>query len=302
MPNRFCAICGKSIDNDAPHFGMCLKCYLRENPLFELSEKLSFNICIDCGSYSRKEEWIKPSDNEIYTIIEEAASHFLIKQNRKQTTLEFYIEIDEETIIYSSTDLIRSLEIKVNGFSKSESNIKHQQTIKLNLNHELCKNCTNIRGGMYFTSILQLRVKNERYFDTIKEVLDNIQIYVEKSFEKDPKQYITKMEDQKNGVDLYLSTNELMNHIISYLKNNHHFLLKRTKKLVGRDTQRGKNIYRLKSLIKILPFTRENKIIINNVKYNIETILKNKVVLRSETGTKLIKEYSYFFNDKVSIQ
>ena len=64
MSHRFCAICGKPIDNTAPHFGMCQNCYLKENPLFELPSTLSFKICIDCGSYSKKEEWVKPIENE----------------------------------------------------------------------------------------------------------------------------------------------------------------------------------------------------------------------------------------------
>ena len=59
MVNRFCAICGKNLDENAPHFGMCLNCYLKEHPLFELPNRFSFKTCIDCGSYSIKEEWIK---------------------------------------------------------------------------------------------------------------------------------------------------------------------------------------------------------------------------------------------------
>jgi len=302
MPNRFCAICGIDIRDDAPHFGMCLNCYLKEHPLFELQEKLSFRICIDCGSYSKKEEWILPGENEIFSIVSEAISNFLLKPYLKKGNIEFDILIDEESIIFSSKDLINSVEIDISGYLKGDNTIKHQQSIKVSLNYELCKNCTNIRGGTYFTSTIQLRVRDEGYFNLIKTVLDDIQKYVEKAFEKDPRQYIAQIEDQKYGVDLFLSTNELMNHTISYLKNRYHFLLKRTKKLVGRDTQRGKNLYRLKSLIKFLPFSRNEMIVMNDINYRVETISKNRVVLRSEDGTKLIKDYSYFFNENISIE
>lgn len=302
MPNRFCAICGRDIQDDAPHFGMCIICYLKENPLFELPEKFSFKTCIDCGSYSKREQWKLAGENEILSVIEEAIYNFLLKQYLKKGNIEFEIFIDEETIIYSSKDLINSVEAVINGFLISDNNIRHQQTIKVSLNYELCKNCTNIRGGIYFISTIQLRVRDERYFNTIKNVLEDIQRYVEKSFEKDPKQYIAKIEDEKNGVDLFLSTNELMNHIISFLKGNYNFLLKRSKKLVGRDAQRGKGIYRLKSLIKFLPFNRNDTVKMNDMTYIVETISKNRVVLRSEVGTKLIKNYSYFFNDKIIIE
>jgi len=121
-------------------------------------------------------------------------------------------------------------------------------------------------------------------------------------FEKDPKQYITKIEDQRYGVDLYLSTNELMNHIIKFLKNDYEFLLKRTKKLIGRDIQKGKNIYRLKSLIKFLSINKNNVILIENRKYKIENISKKKIILRDlEDGKKVLKDYSYFFKENYKI-
>ena len=75
MPHRFCAICGKNIDETAPHFGMCLECYLNESPLFKFSEKFSFKICLDCGSYARKEVWILPEKNDTLHIIKEAIYH-----------------------------------------------------------------------------------------------------------------------------------------------------------------------------------------------------------------------------------
>ena len=70
MPNRFCAICGSELDEESPHFGMCLKCYLEEHPLFELPKSFSVNICIDCGRYSKKEVWIEPNEDDFLSWIE----------------------------------------------------------------------------------------------------------------------------------------------------------------------------------------------------------------------------------------
>jgi len=201
--------------------------------------------------------------------------------------------------MYSSKDLVTSLEVLIKGILKKDYNIKHEQTIKLNLNHELCKNCSNLRGGTYFLSILQLRVKDEEQFDLIKQVLNEVNEFVERTFEKDHKQYISNLEDQKYGVDLYLSTNELMNYLIKFLKAKYNFLLKRSKKLVGRDSQRGKNLYRFKALIKFLPVNNGDIITIEDQNFSVENITKNKVVLRSDNNTKLIKGYSYFFNEKI---
>ena len=85
----------------------------------------------------------------------------------------------------------------VRGTLKSDNKITYQEKINVNLNYDLCNTCSNLRGGTYFLSIIQLRVKDETYFNLIKKVLDEIHIYVEKLNEKDRKQYISKIEDQK---------------------------------------------------------------------------------------------------------
>ncbi|MFX1275166.1 MAG: NMD3-related protein [Promethearchaeota archaeon] len=299
MVHRFCAICGKNLNGDAPHFGMCLECYLKEQDLFELPKKFTFRTCLDCGSFSIKEEWIKPEENEIYSIIDEAVHRFLLKTISKKNEFDFDISFNEESLKFSSKDLLISLELFIRGSLRNNEKIFHQHQITININYELCKNCTNIRGGMYFISIMQLRVKDERHFGLIKEVLDYIYKSVEDKFDTDHRQYITKTVDAKYGIDLYLSTNELLNYIIRILKGKYHFLLKRSKKLVGRDSQRGKNIYRQKVLLKFLPFNRNDEILIDDDEFIVENISKNKIILRNKNGSKLIKTYEYFFNKNV---
>lgn len=302
MSHRFCAICGKDIDDSAPHFGMCIICYLKEHPLFELPGKFTIKVCIDCGNYTIKDKWIESQENEIFLIIENAVRNFLLKPYSKESKIKFSISFDKNSFVYSSKDMLKSVILVIDGMLMDNVAIKHQKKIKVNLEYDLCKNCSNIRGGTYYVSIIQLRVKDETYFNLIAVALEEIHNYVEKLFEKDPRQYITKVEDQKYGVDLYLSTNELMNYIIKYLRTNYHFILKRSKKLVGRDTQKGRNLYRFKSLIKFLPIHKNDAVFIEKKKYIVDSISKSKVVLKDHQGDKLIKEYSYFFNDKIDIK
>jgi len=288
MPNRFCAICGKKIDGDSPHVGMCLNCYLKEHPLFDLPNKFTIYVCIDCGNYTKKDVWFEPSEDDLFSILSEAVQKFLLKPFIKNSQIEFSLSFDEKSLEYSSKDLLKSIEVLIKGTLKGNPKINHQMAVQLILNNTLCKNCSNIRGGTYFVSILQLRVKDEKQYEFILKILEEINNFAENLFKKDQRQYISKVEDQKYGVDLYLSTNEIMNHIVKFLRSHYHFLLKRTKKLVGRDNQKGKNLYRLKTSIKFLPEY-----------YIVESITKSKIILRSKINTKLIKDYSYFFNEKV---
>ncbi|MFW9771045.1 MAG: NMD3-related protein [Promethearchaeota archaeon] len=298
MPHRFCAICGINIKKDSPHVGLCLSCFLKENPLFDIPTNFDIKICPDCGSYSKREEWIQVDANDIFSIIEQAVSRFLLKPYLKSEKISFRLDYSKPSFEYTSEDRLCYLQINIRGQLKDDEKINSEQIIKVNINYELCKNCLNLRSGSYFLSILQLRVSNEIFFNLIKEALDYIQLYVEKLFERDKKQYISKVLDQKYGLDLMLSTNELLNHIISHLRNKFHFILKRTKKLIGRDIQKGKNIYRLKSLVRFLPFRKNDIIEIENHKYIIDNITKNKIVLKNEDNQKLVEGYSFFFSQK----
>ncbi|MBD3196907.1 MAG: hypothetical protein GF317_17775 [Candidatus Lokiarchaeota archaeon] len=295
MPNRFCAICGKSIGTESPHFGMCYECYLHENPLFVLPEKFLLKICPDCLNYSKKNNWLEPKKRDVFEIVREALYKFLLKPYLKNGKVEFFINFDEESFKFSSKDLLKSMNAAINGFLLVNSKIRNQEIIKTNIEYELCENCLKIRGGMYYLAIIQLRVSKRDKFQLIEKVLKEIQEYTEKIFDENPKHYITKLVDQKFGVDLYLSTNELMKYIISYLRGKYKFLLKRSKKLVGRDNQRGKNIYRHKTLVKFLPFEQNDDIMIENEVYTVDTILKNKVILRNTKNEKITKDYDFFF-------
>ncbi|MFX1488011.1 MAG: RIO1 family regulatory kinase/ATPase [Promethearchaeota archaeon] len=302
MPNRFCAICGNTLNEDSPHYGMCLNCYLLEHPLFDLLDEFIVNVCLDCGSYSRKDVWHEPSEDDLFTIVNEIVQKFILKQLTKNPQLDVSFSINENSMIYSSKDLLKSVEVLVTGNLKKNADLSQQKLVKLKINYMLCKNCSNLRSGTYYTSVLQLRVKDVNQLYKIPVIIQEVNSFVESLFKKDHRQYISIIKDQKYGVDLYLSTNEIMNRVIKFLQTKYHFLLKRTKKLVGRDTQKGKNLYRLKSLIKLLPVSPNDVILINNEEYIIESITKSKVILRSSNNTKLIKEYSYFFNEKVIIR
>lgn len=301
MVNRFCAICGKDISKrDSPHFGMCLECYLEENPLFKLTDDFTFKLCSNCLSYSKKERWIKPEVQDIYSVIREVINKYILEPYFKDKKIQFQIRLNESSFEYTSKNLLRYLEVIVDGTLRTNPKIKHSQIVDVNIKYELCKNCQKLKTGG-FNSILQIRVSDESQFGLIQDSLMKIQSYVESLFEKDNRQFISEIADQKYGVDLYLSTNELLNYLISFLRDKYHFLLKRTKKLVGRDSQKGKNVYRMKALVKFLPFSQKDQLKIDDEIYNVDTILKNRVILKNKNGEKITKGFDYFFNKSCRI-
>ena len=168
MPNRFCAICGKVLDELAPNYGMCFKCYLMEHPLFKLPEKLSIKICLDCGSYSKKNTWIEPENNELNFIIEDSIRRFILIPYFKKNNINFSIFFDQESFIYSSSGLLKSLISTVIGTLISDKKVTHEEKINININYELCKNCTNLINKYKFKLILYTTNQTRLYNLEIK--------------------------------------------------------------------------------------------------------------------------------------
>jgi NMD protein affecting ribosome stability and mRNA decay len=240
---------------------------------------------------------LKPSDQDLLSIIKEAIDKYILDHINKKEKLEFIININEDTIIYTSENMIKEAEINIKGSVKEKSKLFHQDTMKILINYELCNNCQSLRGGGTFVSIIQLRVKNETYLSIIDKALDQIYTLTNKRFNNDQRQYIAKIIDQKYGLDLYISTKNLTNWILRHIEAHYHFIRKESRKLVGRNTQEGKNIYRKKFLIKFLPVKTGEVIKIGINTFNVENILKKKVILKSERNEKIIKPYNWFFQN-----
>ena len=129
MPHRFCAICGSELDENAPHFGMCLNCYLEENPLFELPKSYNFRMCMDCLKYKKKEEWFEPANAEIFSAIVEVLNRFLLKNYTKQGLITFSFSFDKLT--YSSQNHLTSLDVIIEGNMIGNKKFSHQETLRV---------------------------------------------------------------------------------------------------------------------------------------------------------------------------
>jgi len=114
MTHRFCAICGKDLDKNAPHYSMCMNCYLKENPLFELPSTFSLNICGDCGSFTKSEEWIESESEDLFLIINEALNKYVLKKYLKNDAIEFDFVVDDDSLEYSSNNNLKALSLNIN--------------------------------------------------------------------------------------------------------------------------------------------------------------------------------------------
>ncbi len=303
-PNRFCSLCGKPISSSEQFYNnfQCLNCYLKDNPLFLLKEFYYLNVCLECGSFSKESKvrnWISISADNIMEIVKNAVEILFLEPFARKENLDFSIKIDYDNISPYAQN-VEDIFLDVSGTHKKDSNLTHMQKIKVKIKYGHCDKCISLKQKP-IKSIIQLRVRFNEQMYLVEEAFEKIRQHMNTVSEKEPLDYISNIEQVVNGIDISLSTNNQNSKIIRMLKPQYKFITKHSKKLIGRDTQRGKNIYRFKTLIKFLPIAREDIVIINNVQYKVFNIGKNKIYLIDTNGNKIVKSYPFFYKKKVKI-
>ncbi len=304
-PTRFCSICGKQFSTNEKIYDKftCLRCFLKNKPLFQFQDIFYLNICLECGSFSKDSKvkvWLTPSTENILEIVKSAINYYLLEPYGKKENIEFKLIILEEKIS-PNAKIIEDIYLMITGAHIYDEDLIYTQEIKVKLKYGHCDNCISIKQKK-INAIIQLRVIFDEQHNLIEIVKEKIKNFIDNVSKKDSTEYITKIEYVKNGVDIFLSTLNQTNKIIRLLKPEYNFLIKSSKKLMSRDVQRGKNIYRIKTLIKFLPIEKQDEVITKNIKYIVDKIGKNKVYLIDTHGNRIIKNYQFFFSKKVKIQ
>ncbi len=304
-PSRFCSLCGKEFFENEKFYEnfSCLKCYLKNRPLFHFQEPFYLNICLECGSFSKDSKvniWINPSTENLMEIVKSAINYYLLEPYQKKENIKFRIKILEEKISLNA-QAIEDIYINITGVHLYDQNLNQSQEFKVKIKYGHCDSCISIKQRK-ISAIIQLRVILEEQKSLVEKVKEKIIYNLDQISKKNSIEYISKIEYVKNGIDIFLSIQNQNNRVIRLLKNDYNFLIKTSKKLISRDIQRGKNIFRIKTLIKFFPVEKADEIIIQNNKYEVNKIGKNKVHLLDSSGNKIVKNYQFFFSSKVKIQ
>lgn len=90
----------------------------------------------------------------------------------------------------------------------------------------------------YYEGIIQLRPYNETAL-----------LYIKKNAEKD-NVTISRIEEQKNGIDIYLSSQRFVRNIAQKIKRQFRSEVKISKSIVTRDRLKSRDLYRATALIK----------------------------------------------------
>jgi len=143
----------------------------------------------------------------------------------------------------------------------------------------------------YFEGILQLRNPSQ-------EVIDFIESKLKKHHERFS---ISKIVEQKLGLDLYITNNRYMQRLANDLQKNFGGILKKSPHLFSRNRQTSKNIYRVNICLRFYDFKKEDVIKINKKYIKITNIGKKisgtdleqnkRVSFKIEEDVEILKKY-----------
>ncbi len=97
---------------------------------------------------------------------------------------------------------------------------------------EQCPACSK-KSTTYFEAVIQIRPKSQELYD-----------FVEKQAEKEKDVFISKVVEQKDGYDFYVSSNKFALSVGKKLSKSFKGGLKGTRRLFSFDRSRSKNLYR----------------------------------------------------------
>jgi NMD protein affecting ribosome stability and mRNA decay len=158
--------------------------------------------------------------------------------------------------------------------------------VEFEMQQKMCSKCKKTSSEYY-----ELKLQIRFVFYSIEE-LDSIKKEV---FELISSNYnnINKFEEVDEGFDFFFRDSSELNKL-SHLFNDKYFCEeKRSKKIVGRDFLKSKDIWRYTLLIKIINLKRGDRIYIKGKEYKIENFNKKSMVLRDiENASKKVLSYS----------
>lgn len=132
----------------------------------------------------------------------------------------------------------------------------------------------------YYEAIIQLR-----------NTSDELEEYVQKQITTSRKAFISKAKKQKNGMDIYISSNSFALALGKWLRENFAGVMKTSRKLYGKSRKTGKIVYRATVLFEFLKIKEGDVVKANNEIIRITGCGRQLTGRNLLTGKKTIINY-----------
>jgi len=221
MRKKFCPKCGREIEKI--YNNLCKDCFLSKISLIEeIPDKIVIGRCKNCDRIYVGEK--------NFDSVKDAVDSVLSKIKQKEIkNIDYRIE-DNKIYVAITLEVERLIK-------------KEEKTINLFVKPITCRQCSMKFVG-YFRSIIQVRAP-EKLLKSIQEEIEKQII----SFKPNKLAFISKIEQVKNGFDVYIGSKQVASQIAKNLKKKFKTNIKISKKLSG--VMRGKTVSRDTILVSI---------------------------------------------------
>lgn len=264
MNSILCPKCGKETEN--LYDNVCKDCFFENIRLAELPLVLHAKTCMKCGARFNRGKWLNSGNAEDIVIqnVEDALSVHILAEN-----INIYVEPRK------LTPYMYRVHVEIDATVKDEP-VHQELNTEVRIVREACDMCSRIAGG-YFEGIVQIRATNrlpnddekKRCIDIANNVLRKMQ---EKS---DRLAFITDSLDLKDGVDLYIGSNNSGRHICRAIIMEMGGSFSESPTLFGQKD--GKNVYRITFSMRLPEFMKGDII-----------HFKSKIIMIKSSGKRII--------------
>ncbi|MGP8320593.1 MAG: 60S ribosomal export protein NMD3 [Methanosarcinaceae archaeon] len=264
MNFTLCPKCGKETEN--LYDNVCKDCFFENIRLAELPLVLHAKTCTRCGARFNRGKWLNAGNAEDIVIqdVEDALSVHILAEN-----INIYVEPRK------LTPYMYRVRVEIDATVKGEP-VHQELNTEVRIVREACDMCSRISGG-YFEGIVQIRATNRvPNDDEKKRCIDIANNVVRKMQEKsDRLAFITDSLDLKDGVDLYIGSNNSGRHICRAIIMEMGGSFSESPTLFGQKD--GKNIYRITFSMRLPEFMKDDII-----------HLKDKIIMIKSSGKRII--------------
>ncbi|MAF51080.1 MAG: hypothetical protein CMH64_03220 [Nanoarchaeota archaeon] len=238
MKAKFCVKCGTE-ENLINEF--CRGCFSCENTLLKHFKDLKIVICHNCKNYLYRNSWQEKLSDDLTTCIKEVTKELfskkiVINSDVDLNNLEIEVEVPKKLKVSRGNFVNLNLGVDVAGEIEKVKMEEHYE-VPLKIQFSMCNNCKR-SGGKYFEAKLQIRPKDEKILEYVKEYCDG-----RKNL------FISKIEEIKQGYDLYMNSQKETRSLGNLLRKRFNGEVKESKKLFGRKD--GRDVYRATVLFRL---------------------------------------------------
>jgi len=239
MSSKFCPKCGKKETKDNKLVtSICMECFSKENPLLKEYKENKIVICSKCNSYMDQNKWYPKFSIDNETNIKKIIK-CLLPQRLKFSNMSKIEKIEVTPNLSKDSQfkygIIENKVVIFGAIQDVES--KDEYTLPIRVERSICNLCKR-KNSNYFEAIIQIRPRDERLLDFIKNDIN-----------ENSKVFITKFEEKKHGYDLYITAKEYLKNILSKVKSEFEIESKISRTLFGR--KEGKEVYRITLLLRL---------------------------------------------------